>query len=263
MLSFIILYLGLGAIAGLLGGLFGLGGGLVIVPALYLILPIQGIPPEQVMQVAIGTSLATILFTSIASLRAHHKRGAVLWPLARAMAPGIATGALAGALLADKLSAGALRVFFGVFELLIALQMGLSLLPHGVRPLPGRVGLAGIGAVIGIVSSLIGIGGGTLTVPFLHVCQVNMRQAVATSAACGLPIALAGSLGFIIMGWNNMPPMKWSLGYIYLPAMTGIAIASILFAPLGAAWAHRLPLLQLRRWFAALLALIAIKMLVG
>ncbi|MEW5754681.1 MAG: sulfite exporter TauE/SafE family protein [Pseudomonadota bacterium] len=256
-------YLAAGALAGLTSGLLGLGGGIIVVPVLYWVFQGQGIAADAVMHYAVGTSLATIIFTSISSIHAHHRRGAVRWDVARWLAPGVALGALLGAVAADQIPSDGLRILFGVFELLVALQMGFLLIPQAQRPLPGPSGLAACGGGIGLFSSLIGIGGGSFTVPLLHWCRVDMRQAVATSAACGLPIAVMGSLGFIIMGWQEAQGTPGSMGYVYLPALFGIVGSSVVFAPLGAALAHRLPLTQLRWVFAGMLFLIAIKMLMG
>lgn len=256
-------YAGVGAFAGLLAGLFGVGGGLVIVPVLALLFARSGFAPELIMHLAIGTSLATIVLTSLSSVYAHHRRGAVQWPLVGQLAPGILLGAWLGAALADQLASEWLQVIFGVFELLVALQMGLNLRVSPHRGLPGRVGMGMAGGIIGTLSALVGIGGGTMTVPFLHWCNVAMRHAVATSAACGLPIALAGTAGYIVSGWETpgLPPL--SSGYLYWPAFAGIVLASVLFAPLGARLAHSLPSGHLKRVFALFLALLGGRMLLG
>jgi uncharacterized membrane protein YfcA len=254
-------YGGLGAFAGVLAGLFGVGGGLVIVPVLAWLFLGAGMNPVVIMHLAIGTSLATIVFTSISSVYAHHRRGAVQWYAFTQLSPGIVLGAWLGAVIADSLPSTNLRLIFGVFELLVAAQMGFGLKVSPHRTLPGRPGMALAGGVIGTVSAIVGIGGGTMTVPFLQWCNVEMRKAVATSAACGLPIAVAGALGFVVSGWNEvgLPPM--SSGYLYWPALGGIVVASMLFAPLGARLAHALPAAQLKRWFALFLAFLGIKML--
>lgn len=256
-------YGGVGAFAGLLAGLFGVGGGLVIVPVLALLFARAGFDPEVLMHLAIGTSLATIVFTSLSSVRAHHRRGAVRWELVWRMAPGIVIGAWLGAAMAERLHGEWLRTFFGVFELLVALQMGLNWRASPQRGLPGGAGMGLAGGAIGAVSAIVGIGGGTLTVPFLQWCNVPMRQAVATSAACGLPIAVAGALGFVVSGWGNgqLPPL--SSGFLYWPAFAGIVVASVLFAPLGARLAHSLPAPRLKRFFALFLALLGLRMLWG
>lgn len=256
-------YLALGASAGLFAGMFGVGGGLIIVPVLAWAFAAHGIQAEVIMHLAIGTSLASIWLTSIMSIRAHHQRGAVQWPLVQKLAIGIVIGAFAGALIADQLPTPALKRIFGVFELFVAAQMLLIGRLEAHFNLPGRLGLTLAGAVIGIVSAIIGIGGGTLTVPFLVWCRIPMLQAVATSAACGLPIAIAGAFGFILTGWNVAQLPEWSSGYLYWPAWLGIVIASSLTAGLGARLAHKLPAARLRQLFALLLMGIGVKMLVG
>lgn len=263
MIETLLIFLTVGAAAGLLAGLFGVGGGLIMVPALAFLLPRQGIGETVVMQVAIGTSLAVISVTSIASLLAHHRRGGVLWPVFRRMAPGLALGAVAGAFAAHALPAIALKRIVGVGALLVALQMFLDTQPKTAGQLPGVAGLFAAGSVIGSLSALIGIGGGSLNVPFLSWCRIDMRQAVGTSAACGLPIALAGALGFVLAGWGvqGLPP--YSLGYVSLAGFVSIATASVLTAPLGAQLAHALPPKILKKSFAVLLAGIGLGMLLG
>lgn len=254
-------YAGVGAFAGVLAGLLGVGGGLVIVPVLALLFHHAGFAPAVIMHLAIGTSLATIIFTSISSVRAHHKHGAVRWELFRALTPGIIVGALLGALLADRIPSSQLKTVFGLFELMVAIQMGLNIIPAPKRGLPGAVALGGAGSVIGMISALVGVGGGTMTVPFLQWSHVPMRQAVATSAACGLPIAITGAAGFIAAGWGDTTLPEGSSGYLYWPAFIGIVAASVLFAPLGARLAHRLPAVLLKRFFSLFLLLLAIRML--
>lgn len=258
-----IIYLALGAVAGTLAGLLGVGGGLIIVPVLALVFQSAGFPADLIMHLAIGTSLATIVFTSMSSIRAHHRRGAVLWPLVWRLTPGIVVGALAGASVAELMHSQWLSRFFGVFELLVAVQMAMGLRPSAHRGLPATAGMLGAGGVIGGISAIVGIGGGTLTVPFLSWCNVPMRNAVASSSACGLPIAVSGALGFVITGWGaaGLPP--WSSGYVYWPAFLGIVLASMLFAPLGAALAHRLPAAGLKRVFALLLAVLGLRFVLG
>ena len=257
----LLLYLAVGAFAGTLAGLFGVGGGLVIVPVLVFIFKGQGISEAVIIHLAVGTSLATIVFTAISSVRAHHKRGAVRWDVVRQLTPGIVIGALVGAVIADAMPASVLRIFFAVFELTVAALLWWNHQPAAHRGLPGTPGMGIAGSVIGAVSSIVGIGGGTLTVPFLTWCNVHLRQAVATSSACGLPIALAGALGFVVMGWNELHLPAWATGYIYWPAFAGIGIASVLFAPLGAKLAHALPVATLRKFFALFLAVLGVRML--
>jgi len=183
-------------VAGLMAGLLGIGGGLVIVPVLALLFAGQGFAADTIMHFAIGSSLATIVLTSIASFMAHHRRSGVLWAVVRPLTPGIVLGALLGAWLARQVEGPVLAVIFGVFEILIAIQLLWGRQPASRRGLPDRAGLGIAGFVIGAVSAVLGIGGGTLTVPFLLWHRVDIRNAVGTAAACGLPIAFAGAAGF-------------------------------------------------------------------
>ncbi len=259
----LLLYLLLGAFAGTMAGLLGVGGGLIMVPVLVFIFAQQGMSPEVIVHLAIGSSLATIVFTSMSSVRAHHAHRAVLWPVFWRLTPGILLGAWVGALIADALPADALRRVFAIFELAIAAQLAFAGKPAPHRTLPGTPGMLGVGGVIGALSAIIGIGGGSLTVPFLVWCNINVRNAVATSAACGFPIALAGSAGFIWAGWGETGLPAFASGYIYWPAVGGIVLTSMAFAPLGARLAHRLPTATLKRFFALFLATLGIKMLFG
>jgi len=262
-LETLFVYLVVGAFAGMFAGLLGVGGGLIIVPVLVFIFQSQGMADTVIVHLAIGTSLATIALTSLSSVAAHHRRGAVRWPVFRALTPGIVIGALFGAAVADALPSAGLRGVFGVFELGVALQLVLDRKPEPHRGLPGWVGMTFAGAGIGAVSGIVGIGGGTLTVPFLVWCNVTLRQAVATSAACGFPIAIAGAAGYVLTGWNAPALPAGATGYVYWPAFAGIAVTSVLFAPLGARLAHTLPVPVLRRFFALFLAVLGVKMLWG
>jgi len=248
-----LIYLLLGACAGVLAGLFGVGGGLVIVPVLVYLFMAQGFDPNVLVHMAIGTSLATIVFTSLSSVRAHHKRGAVHWGLVYRLSPGILLGALIGAVIADVMPAIVLRRSFAFFEWLVGIQLLLNLQSKFSGKLPGTFGLFIVGKFIGVISSIIGIGGGTLSVPFLTWCKLSMREAVATSSALGLPIAMAGTLGFVITGMQTPIQADWNLGYFYLPAFSGIVLASIVFAPLGARLAHYLPSSLLKQLFGLFL----------
>ncbi len=263
MLTTLLLYLALGAFAGVMAGMLGVGGGLIIVPVLAWIFGRQSVSDALIMHLAIGTSLASIVITSISSIRAHHQRGAVLWPAFWRLTPGIVIGAWLGAAVADLLSSAALTKIFAVFVLMVAAQMAFGAKPAPQRELPKPTGMAATGVVIGMVSAIVGIGGGSLTVPFLSWCNTPIRQAVATSAACGLPIALAGALGFIVTGLNAPHLPAWSLGYVYGPALVGVAFASMLTAPLGAKLAHTLPTNSLKKVFAVFLAAVGSKMLLG
>ena len=257
------LYLALGAVAGLLAGLLGVGGGLIIVPILAALFVQQGVSGDIIMHLALGTSLASIVFTSLSSIRAHQQHGAILWPAFRQLTPGILIGAACGGWLAGIMSTAWLKPLFAVFELAVGLHMLSSLKPQAQRNLPGPIQMSSAGGVIGAVSSLVGIGGGTLTVPYLIWHSVNLRQAIATSSACGFPIAVAGSLSFIVNGWYNTLLPTHSLGYVHLPALIGIAISSVLLAPLGARLTHRLPVAVLKKLFGGLLILLAVKLLIS
>lgn len=254
------LYLVTGAIAGVLAGLLGVGGGLVIVPVLSFIFAGFGFPEQHLLHLALGTSLATIVVTSVSSARAHHLKQSVDWEVVRRIAPGIAAGCLLGAAIAAQLDTRPLKLLFVVFEFYVGTQILLRLGPHAHRALPGNPVLSAVGVGIGAVSSLVGIGGGTLSVPFLLYCNRGMHAAVGTSAAIGLPIAVFGSLGYVLAGLGKpgLPPL--SLGYVHLPALGGIALASLFFAPLGASLAHRLPVLRLKQAFALLLYALGAKM---
>jgi uncharacterized membrane protein YfcA len=253
-------YAGLGLLVGFVAGLLGVGGGLIIVPALIMLLHAQNLAAGIEPQVALGTSLASILFTSLSSVRAHHRRGAVDWPLVGRIAPGIVAGTLAGALVAARVPAALLKLFFLVFLFYAALQMWLDFKPAPQRGLPGPAAVTAAGGVIGTVSSWVGIGGGTLSVPFMLWHNVSLHRAIATSAAIGFPIAAAGALGYVLGGWDNPRVPAPSLGFVYLPALAGIVVGSVLTAPLGAATAHRLPVRPLKRVFALLLLVLALRM---
>lgn len=263
MITTLLLYGALGAVVGLLAGLFGVGGGIVIVPMLVLAFDWQNIPHASGMLLALGTSMASIAFTSISSSLAHHRRGAVDWNIVKAVAPGIVVGTLCGSQVAPLLPAGLLKGFFVLFLFYVAAQMFLNKKPKPSRQLPGFKGMSLAGVIIGVVSSLVGIGGGTLSVPFMVWHNVPMHRAVGTSAAIGFPIAVAGGCGYIISGFDatGLPP--WSFGYVYLPALLGILAASMLTAPLGARLAHTLPVPLLKRIFACLLLVMATRMLLS
>ena len=263
MLLDLLIYLVAGCVAGLISGMFGLGGGVVIVPVLIFVFGAQGVSVDVLMQMAVASSLAVIVISSVSSVRAHYQLGGVEWPIFRSMVIGIALGALTGAVVANLLSFDVLRTVFGVFLIAVALQMGFGLKPRADGRLLGLIGLNLAGYGIGGFSALVGIGGGTLTVPFLSRCGVVMQKAVGTSAACGMPIAVAGALGFIVTGWGRPDLPDYATGYVYWPAVAGIAVASYLVAPYGARLAHRLPPQLLRRIFAVVLSLIGLRMLFG
>jgi uncharacterized membrane protein YfcA len=247
----------MGICAGFLAGLLGIGGGMIMVPFMTIILEGKSFPPEHVVKMAVATSLATICFTSLSSVRAHHKHGAVLWPVARVLAPGILVGAIVGAQIAAALPTRVLGWVFSLFIAYSATQMILDRKPKPSRTLPEAAGMFGMGNVIGLLSSVVGAGGAFVSVPFMTWCNVKIHHAVATSAALGFPIALAGTLGYIWAGRGlaNMPP--GAFGYLYLPGLLVIATTSTLTAPLGARTAHRMDIRPLKRAFGVVLYLLA------
>jgi uncharacterized membrane protein YfcA len=252
----------IGIAAGYLAGFLGIGGGFVVVPALTLLFLHDSATAPWAIHMAVATSLATMLVTSLSSIVAHHRRGAIRWPLVRSLAGGLVIGAVLGAIIADALHGEALVRVFGSFAVLAGLQLILGRHPDGEKPLPGQPALSLVGMVIGMISSLIGIGGGALTGPWQLWHGIRAQNAVATSAACGYPIAVAGTLSFIWLGWQGGQPGH-ALGYVHLPALAGIALTSALAAPLGAATVHRLPPRLVRRIFGVFLVLVGLKMLTG
>ena len=262
-IDIMVMYALVGLIAGVLAGLLGVGGGIVIVPMLVFCFVRQGVQPEVMMHLALGTSLASIIFTSISSCLAHHRRGAVLWEIVRRITPGILLGTFLGTFVASRLSTGFLRVFFCVFLYVIATQMLLNKKPKPSRELPGAGGMFGVGGVIGVVSALVGIGGGSLSVPFMIWSNVPAHRAVGTSAAIGFPIAVAGALGYVVNNLHTAGLPAWSLGGVYLPALLFIVCGSVLTAPFGARLAHALPVDKLKRIFAVFLYVVATRMVLG
>jgi uncharacterized membrane protein YfcA len=259
----VLVFFVLGSVAGLTAGLFGVGGGLVIVPTLLWVFSSRGMDQSIVMHLAVGTSLATIVITSLSSMYAHNKRKAIRWRLFYALTPGIVIGAWLGAATADILSTIWLQRVFAMFAMLVALHLVLDF-DFGKRSdVPGRAGMALAGTIIGMISSVVGIGGGSMTVPYLHWNGVNIRHAVATSSACGLPIALAGTIGFVVAGWDEAALPAGSSGYVYWSAMPWIVIASVIFAPVGASLAHSLSSRILRRLFAMLMFVVGIKLMLS
>ncbi len=261
MLMLILTFCAIGAGVGILAGLLGVGGGLVIVPVLVFIFDYQGVPPEIIMHLALGTSMASIIFTSVSSFMAHHKRGAVQWDIVRRIVIGILTGTFLGSCFAAVMSTGFLKIFFVVFLYFISFQLLFNKKPRASRELPGLLGMFCTGNCIGFLSSLVGIGGGAISVPFMIWCNVVVHHAIGTSAAIGLPIAIAGTVGYIFNGWNVAELPDYSVGYVYLPALFGIAMTSVLTAPLGVKLAHSLPVSRLKRIFALLLIVVGTRML--
>ena len=246
-----------GAFAGIAAGMFGVGGGLIIVPVLYYVFASHGYDPQHLMHMAVATSLASIVFTATSSTLAHHKRNAVLWPIVFIITPGIIIGAWFGGIFASKLDNEVLSKVFAVFELLVAIHLLLkkqaSRHQQAIRKVVASTG----GLVIGFVSAIVGIAGGTMTVPFLHWFNVSMQKAVATSAACGLPIALIGTLAYVYAGWGQMSDEPAVLGFLHIHALAVIAMSSFIFAPLGAKLAHSISEKALRMSFACILLLLS------
>lgn len=263
MLLTLLLYLILGAAAGVVAGLFGIGGGLLIVPVLVFSFGLQGMSPDVLTHVAVATSLATIVVTSISSVMAHHKKGAVRWELFKPLTVGILVGAVFGVFTADWLKGPHLQIAIGVFALLVSAQMAFGLKPQAGAESPGNNSLSMAGGFIGYASAIFGIGGGTLTVPYLTWKRVRMQEAVATSAACGLPIAIMGAITNVYVGWDEPSVAEWSLGYIYLPAFVGIAVTSSIFAKYGAKLAHSLPADKLKKIFAVFLFIVGMRFLLS
>jgi len=252
----------LGIGTGFLAGLLGIGGGMLMVPFLTIILSARGVSADLAVKMAIATSMATIIFTSVSSVRAHHRRGAVRWDLVKRLAPGIVAGSLVSSLGVFALLKGSvLAIVFGLFVGFSATQMFLDKKPKPSRQMPGTAGTAAAGGVIGFVSGLVGAGGGFISVPFMAWCNVAIHNAVATSAALGFPIAVANVAGYVASGLRveGLPPA--SFGYIWLPGLLVIALGSVTTAPLGARAAHALPVGRLKRVFASVLYLLAAYML--
>jgi len=254
-------YLALGIAGGFAAGLLGIGGGMLYVPLLTWLFETQGFASESLLHLALGTSLTTIIFTSISSMRSHHAKGNVDWSIVRGISPGIVMGGVIGGVLAKHLSTTTLALIFAVFVSYSALQMFLNAKPKPSRALPGFAGLFGVGTAISTLSQLVGAGGGFLSVPFMTWCNVNMHRAVGTSAAIGLPIAVVGSVAFFFSGSQVSGLPQGSVGFIYLPALVGVLVPSVLMAPVGARLASRLPVATLKRAFACFLFVLALKML--
>jgi uncharacterized protein len=256
-------YLVVGAVVGFAAGLLGIGGGMVMVPLLVYVLGAQGFPVAHALHVALATAIATIVFTSVSSVRAHHGLGAVDWPIVRAMAPGIFAGSFVAALLAGFIPTRPLAAMFTALVFLAATQMLLDLRPKGTRLLPSPRSLFGVAALMGGIASLLSAGGAFMSIPFLAWCGVPLRRAIGTAAAIGFPIALAGAAGHVLQGLRvaDLPP--WTVGYVYVPALAAVVVTSMAGAPLGARLAHRVPVKRLRLIFAITLYAMAARMLAG
>lgn len=256
-----IVYLLLGLIVGLFAGMLGIGGGMLLVPLLVFMFSAQEFPADRILHLALGTSLTTIVFTSLSSIRAHHMRGAVRWDIFRGAAAGLVVGTFLGAFIADWLDSRLLAIVFVVFVSYSATQMIVGRKPAASRRLPGPAGMSAGSGIVGVISSLVGAGGGVVSIPLMVMCNVPMRNAVGTSAALGFPIALAGAAGYAYTGFSepNLPAM--SLGYIYLPALISIVIGTFITVPVGARLAHSMPVERLKQIFALILFALAARML--
>ena len=254
-------YLAVGAFVGFCAGLLGIGGGAIVVPLLTMLLAAQNMPREHVLHLAVGTSMATILLTSVSSLWAHAALGSLRWDIVRAMTPGILAGGLAGSMIASRIPTALLAALFAATVFVAATNILLERKPRPSRALPGRFVLLAVGFGISAVSAFAAVGGAFLAVPFMLRCNVPMLQAIGTAAAIGFPIALAGTVGFVVSGWGMAGLPQWSAGFVYLPALVAVTLASILLAPLGAATAHRLPTRRLKQIFVFLLYALALHLI--
>lgn len=255
----LVIYAVLGIFVGFSAGLLGIGGGILMVPLLAIVYEWQGLPIDQVMHLALGTSMAAIVATSISSLRSHHARGSVMWPVVGRLAPGIVLGTVVTTFFATRSTPQFLSLFFSVFIVVIAIQMFFNAQSKAARELPSGVGLFGAGTLIGSVSAMVSIGGGALTVPFLSWCNTPMRKAIGTSAAVGLPLSLGGTYGYVVYGMEKVVDANYTLGLVYLPAVAMISATSVLFAPVGVWVAHRAPVAVLKKVFSFVLLGLAIK----
>jgi len=256
-----LLFLVVGMLAGLMSGLLGVGGGVLVVPAFALIFGLLHFPDNLVMHMAAGSSLATMIITTCSSMSAHHRRGSVLWPVWRQLVPGIIIGTLLGTQFAALLNTRLLEICFGIFLLIVAVRMFLLIPPKPHHGLPKRKGMWLLSLAVGAKSGLLGVGGGTITVPFLTRCNVAVKNAVGTSTACGFVIAIFGTIGFIDTGWNTTDLPTWSSGYVFWPGALLAASMSVVFARVGARLAHVLPAKILKRIFSVFLLLVGIHLL--
>jgi uncharacterized membrane protein YfcA len=256
-----IVYLLMGLFIGFFAGMLGIGGGLILVTLMVFLFSLQGFPADRIVHIALGTSLTSIVFTSISSLRGHHRHGAVRWDILKMATPGLVAGTLLGTFVADGMASKYLAVFFVAFVYYAAVRMFVDVKPKPTRTLPGWAGMSVAAFITGIVSSLVGAGGGLLSIPLMTICNVPMRNAVGTSAALGLPIAIAGAAGYVYngLGQDHLPPL--TLGYVYIPALVGIVIGTFVTVPAGVKAAHAMPVPRLRKIFAVILFLIATRML--
>jgi uncharacterized membrane protein YfcA len=253
-------YAVLGVVVGFFSGLLGIGGGSMIVPILGLAFVAFGFAPDQVMHLSLGTSLAAILLATASGAREHHLHGAVRLDIVKGLAPGIAVAGIAAGAIARVVPVAFLKVFFLAFVVYVTFQILFGLKPSRVRPLPGSGGLFGVGALIGGLSGLAGVGGAMISVPFMTRWGVPFRSAIGTSAAISFVVAVAGTMGYVVAGLTERSLPAWTLGYVYVPALLGISVTSVFVAPWGARLAHRLPVAHLKKAFAVFLLALAVKL---
>lgn len=261
MVEIFILSMIAGTVSGLLAGLFGIGGGLILVPILVFLFKSQDFSADFIMHMAVATSLSTIVLTSISATLAHHRLKSVIWHKVYNLVPGIVIGSVLGAVIADTISADSLRIIFAIFLLYIGGQMAFQIKPEAVVMRQSRLLDAAVAIVIGTLSSLLGIGGGTMTVPYLVRGQYPVRNAVGIASACGLPIAFGGTLSYMLLGYGKTGLPAGSWGYVYLPAFAGIVLLSMITAPVGAKLAHKLPAQTMKSYFSLLIIIMAVKLL--
>ncbi len=263
MFSFFIICLLVGTVVGFLAGLFGIGGGLIIVPVLVYLLPMVGVPEPMLMSAALGTSFATIVVTGFSSAQRHHKLGNIVWPAVKILAPTIMVVTFISGLFIGKLPKEYSSKVFACLVVYLAVKMVMSIKPKAVqKTLTTTATLIG-GTLIGIASSAAGIGDGGFIVPFLNSRGIEMKQAIGSSAFCGMLLGLSGMFSFIVGGWNAIGMPEWSLGYVYLPAVLGITLTSFFTSKLGATTTSKLPVPTLKRYFALLLIVIAVNMFIS
>jgi uncharacterized membrane protein YfcA len=260
-IQWILSFLLLGAFVGFMAGLLGIGGGGIMVPVLTTLFIYQGVPVEKVVHLALGTSMASIIITSLSSMRAHNAKDAVIWNIVKVMSLGIVLGTFVATFIAVNISSLYLALFFSLFMAYVSGQMFLNKKPKASRKLAGSSGLLFAGSGIGAISALVSIGGGSLTVPYLIWRNIDIKKAIGTSAAIGFPISIAGTAGYIINGWAATSGSEYTFGFVYIPAVLLISAASFITAPYGARLAHKLPVTSLKKVFALLLILLSLKML--
>ena len=260
-IEFVLSFLLLGSFVGVMAGLLGIGGGGIMVPIFTTLFLAQGVPTEQVVHLALGTSMASIIFTSLSSMRIHHMKGAVVWPIVKGMSIGILIGTFVATFIASLINSLYLAIFFSAFMAYVSLQMFLNKKPQPDKSISNNRETFFAGTGIGAISALVSIGGGSLTVPYLIARNIDIKKAVGTSSAIGLPISVAGTLGYLINGWSNTSLDNYTVGFIYLPAVLLVSFASFFTAPLGVRLAHYLPVQILKKVFSLLLITLSLKML--